>query len=222
MAFGVTSFDALNRLVGMKRSESFDDFFAPMKITDEQKRERIRLAEALEEEFLYMFSYMFYAYPILNEQMINDLRDGYIRQLEELGIVAMVADDIARRNNPYYQQAEKFAIDCIDATRRHKEDPYYYSEDRARLCAEDQSNFIYDIKEYSDALENGYTHKTWETVGDNRVRASHVEVEGETIPIEEPFVLGGGLMMHPHDDSLGVDENELIACRCSLSFNYGE
>lgn len=219
MAFGVTSFDELNQLVGMKRSEPFDDFFAPMKITDEQKRERIRLAEALEEEFLYMFSYMFYAYPILNEQMINDLRDGYIKQLEELGIAAMVADDIARRSNPYYQQAEKFAIDCIDATRRHKEDPYYYSADRARLNAEDQSNFVLDVKDLDDAIENGYTYKTWNTVGDNRVRESHVEVEGLTIPIEEPFVLQGGLMMSPHDGSMGVSDSELAMCRCSLSFS---
>lgn len=221
MAFGVTSFDELNKLVGMKRSEPFEDYFAPMKITDEQKRERIRLAKALEEEFLYMLSYMFYAYPTINESMVDDLRDGYIRQLEELGIAVMVADDIAR-NNPYYRQAEKFAIDCIDATQRHKDDPYYYSADRARLMAEDQSNFVLDVKDLADAIENGYKYKTWNTVGDNRVRESHVEVEGLTIPIEEPFVLRGGLMMSPHDDSMGVSEDELIFCRCSLTYSDSE
>ena len=221
MVFGVTSFDELNKLVGMKRSMPFADYFAPMKITNEQKRERIRLAEALEEEFLYMLSYMFYAYPTINESMVDDLRDGYIRQLEELGIAAMVADSIAR-NNPYYRQAEKFAIDCIDATQRHKDDPYYYSADRARLMAEDQSNFVLDVKDLADAIENGYTYKTWNTVGDNRVRESHAEVEGLTLPIEEPFVLQGGLMMSPHDGSMGVSDSELAMCRCSLSFNYGE
>lgn len=221
MAFGVTSFDELNKLVGMNRSEPFAQYFAPMKISAAQKRERQRLAEALEEEFLYMLSYMFYAYPTINESMVDDLRDGYIRQLEELGIAVMVADDIAR-SNPYYRQAEKFAIDCIESTQRHKDDPYYYSADRARFCAEDQANFIYDAKDYVDALENGFLYKTWNTVGDNRVRNSHVEVEGLTIPIEEPFVLQGGLMMAPHDDSLGVSEDELIMCRCSLTYSDSE
>lgn len=222
MAFGVLTFDELNKMVGMKRSESFNKYFAPMRISAKQKRERIRLAEALEEEFLYMLSYMFYAYPVINEQMVEDLRDGYIRQLEELGIATMVADDIARRNNVYYRQANKFAVDCIEATQRHKDDPYYYSADRARLMGEDQANFIFDAKDYADAVENGYLFKTWNTVGDNRVRNSHEEVEGLTIPIDEPFVLQGGLMMAPHDDSMGVSEEELIMCRCSLSYSNGE
>lgn len=221
MAFGVTSFDELNKLVGMKRSMPFADYFAPMKITDEQKRERIRLAEALEEEFLYMLSYMFYAYPTINESMVDDLRDGYIRQLEELGIAVMVADDIAR-NNPYYRQAEKFAIECIDATQRHKDDPYYYSADRARLNAEDQANFIGDIKADEEAIANGMKYKTWNTVGDNRVRFSHEEVEGLTIPVGELFVLQGGLLAYPHDTSHGCDVNEVSNCRCSLTYSDGE
>lgn len=215
MAFGVLTFDELNKLVGMKRSEPFEEYFAPMKISDEQKRERIRLAESLEDEFAYMMSYMFYAYPNINVEMADELRDRYMEQLVLLGIAVGAADRIAE----YEMQTQKFALEAIESTQRHKEDPYYYSEDRARLCAEDQSNFIYDIKEYGDALDAGYMYKTWETVGDNRVRSSHVEIEGTTIPLEEPFVLWGGLMMHPHDDSLGVDENELIGCRCSLSFS---
>ena len=196
MAFGVVSFDELNKLVGMNRSEPFDEYFAPMKISDEQKKERIRLAERLEDEFIYMLSYMFYAYPEINTDMANELRDRYLTALIDLGI--------------------------MDATQRHRDDPYYYSEDRARLCAEDQANFVYDIKDFSDALENGYAFKTWNTVGDNRVRDSHEEVEGLTIPIEEPFSLQGGLMMQPHDASLGVDESELIMCRCSLSYSMSE
>lgn len=211
MAFGVTSFDALNRLVGMKRSEPFDDFFAPMKITDEQKRERIRLAEAFKEEFLYMMSYMFYAYPTLNEQMIYDLRDAYIRAIEEVGLYSMV--------DQYYRQAEKFAIDCIEATQRHKEDPYFYSADRARLNAEDQSNRVYDFKDFNDAVANGMRYKTWNTVGDNRVRDSHEEVEGLTIPISDLFVLRGGLLAYPHDSSHGADTSELSGCRCTLTYS---
>lgn len=212
MAFGVVTFDQLNQLVGMKRSEAFIDYFAPMKISEERKSKRIRLAEHLYEEFLYMMSYMFYAYPHIDANMAYELRDRYIQQLEILGLASMAAVD----------QANKFAFDVVDATMRHSDDPYFYSADRARLCAEDQSNNIYDMSDFADAAQMGYTHKTWETVGDNRVRDTHEEIAGVTLPLEEPFVLAGGLMQHPHDDSLGVDDSELCGCRCSLSFSYGE
>ena len=207
MAFGIATFDELNKLVGMKRSEPLAYYFAPMKLTAEQKRKRLRLAEALEDEFVYMMAYMFYAYPNINEALVDEFKKRYLRQLEELGIAVGAL------------QAEKFSIDVVDATIRHKTDPYYYSKDRARLCAEDQSNVIYDISDFDDALHGNYTYKTWETAGDNHVRNSHVEVEGLTIPIDEPFQLQGGYMMYPHDDSLGVDESELIMCRCSLSYS---
>lgn len=210
---GITSFDELNKLVGMKKSDPFDEYFAPMKISEEQKKQRIRLAKRLEEEFLYVFSYMFYAYPIINGEMITDLRDRYMQQLLELGIATSIADDLYRR------QAYKFAVDAISATQRHKEDPYYYSADRARFCAEDQSCFICDKKDFADALEAGMRYKTWETIGDNHVRNSHLEVEGMTIPIEDVFVLEGGLLRYPHDTEMGASDDEVCGCRCTLSFS---
>lgn len=213
MVFGVTSFDELNKMVGMKRSEPFVDFFAPMKLSKERKSKRIYLAELFDDEFCYMMSYMFYAYPVLNDEMVMEMQRRYMNALVEFGILAGVASE------EYRIQAAKFAADAIAATSRHKDDPYYYSEDRARLMAEDQSNFINDIKDLEDAVADGYAYKTWETVGDNRVRATHAEIEGLTIPIEEPFELAGGLMMGPHDESLGVDDSEVVMCRCSLSFS---
>ncbi len=212
MSLGFRTFDQLNRLVGMERSIPLESYFAPMVLSAEKKRERLRLAKRLEEEFVYCMAYMFYAYPNINESMVKEFRDRYINQLMLLGIASAAATE----------QAEKFAIEVVDSTLNHREDPYYYSKDRARLCAEDQSNFIYDDKDFSDAVANGYLFKTWETVGDNRVRNSHVEVEGLTIPIEEPFVLQGGLMLAPHDLSMGADESEVILCRCTLSYSYGE
>lgn len=215
MALGVTSFDQLNQLVGMKRSMPLAYYFQPMNLSARQKRERLRLAEALEDEFVYCMAYMFYAYPNIGEPMVDEFRNRYMRQLIELGIAVGVVERI----ESYERQVNKFAIDAVESTIRHKDDLYYYSKDRARLMAEDQSNFIYDSKDFADAIEAGMQFKTWETVGDNRVRHSHAEVEGLTLPIDEPFVLEGGLMMAPHDDSMGVSEDELIMCRCSLSFS---
>lgn len=212
MSLGVTTFDQMNRLVGMERSIPLESYFAPMVLSAEKKRERLRLAKGLEEEFVYCMAYMFYAYPNINESMVKEFRDRYINQLMLLGIASAAATE----------QAEKFAIEVVDSTLNHREDPYYYSKDRARLCAEDQACFQGDIGDYAEAVESGMRFKTWETVGDNRVRESHAEVEGLTIGIDDVFVLQGGLLKFPHDTSLGISDDEVCGCRCTLSYSYGE
>ena len=189
-----------------------------MQISEKQKRERIRLAERLQEELIYMLALMFYSYPDINLSMALEMKDRYMQALIDLGIASSVANSMADLE----LQAAKFSTDMVETTQRHKDEPYYFSEDRARLMSEDQSNFVYDIEDFAEAIEAGMRYKTWNTVGDNRVRESHAEVEGLTIPINEPFQLQGGLLNYPHDTSLGCDENEVIACRCTLSYGMDE
>jgi len=56
--------------------------------------------------------------------------------------------------------------------------------------------------------------KTWITAEDERVRESHRELNGVTIPIDEPFANG---LMYPSDYS-GAPE-EVINCRCDIQYN---
>lgn len=219
MSLSVLSYDELNTLVGMKRSEPFDQYFEPMKLSVNQKKKRKRLAERLEEEFIYMLALLFYSYPNIRADAATELRDRYISALEGLGIATAIATSKAEKETELRLQATKFATDVVDVTQRHKDEPYYYSKDRARLASEDQANFVYDISDYSDAIANGNRYKTWEIVGDGRERESHAEVAGLTIPIEDVFVLQGGLLRHPHDASLGASEEELCGCRCSISYS---
>ena len=55
--------------------------------------------------------------------------------------------------------------------------------------------------------------KTWQTSGDDRVRDSHVGMDGETVGYDEPFSNG---MMFPGD---GDDPDEVINCRCTVAYN---
>jgi hypothetical protein len=61
--------------------------------------------------------------------------------------------------------------------------------------------------------------KTWVTAHDNRVRSSHVPLNGVTIPFDQPFEAEGGLMMFPGDDSLGAGAEERVNCRCAVLYN---
>lgn len=70
---------------------------------------------------------------------------------------------------------------------------------------------------------NAEVVKVWHTMGDERVRHSHVDA-GErygvfsAIPVAQPFQLAGGQLLFPGDTSLGVSMTEIYNCRCHLEY----
>jgi len=60
--------------------------------------------------------------------------------------------------------------------------------------------------------------KVWRTVRDERVRHSHEALQGQTQPLDQPFISGAGnLLMHPGDQSLGAGLEDVINCRCVIT-----
>lgn len=62
--------------------------------------------------------------------------------------------------------------------------------------------------------------KIWDDAGDNRVRHSHEQMDGQRRALDEPFVspLSGARLMHPGDTSLGASGKEVIGCRCRVRY----
>lgn len=58
--------------------------------------------------------------------------------------------------------------------------------------------------------------KQWCTSGLSNVRDSHAAVDGVMVDQDEPFKLPGGLLMYPHDTSMGADASEIINCACDV------
>ena len=56
--------------------------------------------------------------------------------------------------------------------------------------------------------------KQWCISGLGNTRPSHELMDGVTVDEDEPFVLPGGMMMYPHDTSMGADAGEIINCAC--------
>lgn len=56
--------------------------------------------------------------------------------------------------------------------------------------------------------------KQWSISGLGNTRESHEAMDGVTVDQDEPFVLPGGLLLYPHDTSLGADASEIINCAC--------
>ena len=54
----------------------------------------------------------------------------------------------------------------------------------------------------------------WLSRRDDKVRDTHVEADGQIVPLDGIFTVGGAQMRFPGDDSLGAPPSEIVNCRC--------
>lgn len=116
-----------------------------------------------------------------------------------------------------------FSVQTSDSHVREDEDgnaksDYWLSYERASNIANSETNTFLNYTDFVEAKERGYTHKSWLTMLDNKVRDTHEEVEGQTIGIDEPFHVGNSEMRFPHDLALSPDPKEVINCRCAVEY----
>lgn len=58
--------------------------------------------------------------------------------------------------------------------------------------------------------------KRWVATADDRTRDEHLNADGQEVPNDEPFEVGGEQMMYPGDISLGASAWNVINCRCTV------
>lgn len=54
--------------------------------------------------------------------------------------------------------------------------------------------------------------KQWIATGDNRTRDDHLDAHGQTVPIDEPFIVGGEPLDFPLDPAASAEQT--VQCRC--------
>lgn len=59
--------------------------------------------------------------------------------------------------------------------------------------------------------------KTWINTDDERTRDTHIDAGGQTVPIDQPFLVGDSELMYPGDPD-GPPE-ETVNCRCSATYD---
>lgn len=70
---------------------------------------------------------------------------------------------------------------------------------------------------YESASKLGIdVYKRWIATKDERTRHDHGMADGQTVPYDKPFTVGGYPMMHPGDRSLGAPGKEIYNCRCRM------
>jgi len=221
------SFDNINIL--KRRSLPYDEYYGDMQLTSEQKKKRRELALILEDYIMIFFDviYMGYMQDISNEitakqdltyNLYETLSDkGFFESEDELD--KYIADTV---NNAYTSTQDNLVnhFDDYDYTGNG---PYWVSEDRAMFVAENEANTLFNSQEYIEAKANGYTHKIWMAYPDDRVRPTHVDVDGAKIPIGSYFDVGRARMLYPKDVtselSTGADcPEEVVNCRCTVIY----
>ena len=88
-----------------------------------------------------------------------------------------------------------------------------FSKERASLISLNETNWIYNYLNHMELRKTQSTH-TWESMKDEKVRDSHIMADGQTVPIDKPFLINGYKMMFPMDDSYGAPLSEILGCRC--------
>lgn len=89
---------------------------------------------------------------------------------------------------------------------------------RAKVIAITETNGAANAGWYASAVNaqnelGARLLKEWVTAHDPRVRPSHRRADGQTKPLEQPFIVGGWPLMYPGDKN-GPPE-EVIGCRCT-------
>lgn len=180
------------------------DFFDEMDVDDINKR--TELAINLERIFRDLF-YLAIIGEASREELIARLISEYSQEI------------VASGYRPNYAHIERVCEDVVDNTLEKIDTPYMTSTDRSILIAETETNNVANHDELEEAKANGKTEKVWVTMMNNKVRPTHMAIDGMTIGIDDLFEVGDALMRFPCDEEMAYDSpQETVNCRCHLLF----
>lgn len=226
---GLTNFDELNTLSttetikddrhkATRKKIPIHDYFENMQISEEEKEKRVRLANLLLADVLFLFAL---SKRNQDKQYLSEaFQKRYLSSVQK----------VAEPDQKMQRYIRKVCDSIVDTTLKggslttskanKPQDPYVVSVDRATNVAENEANAILNGDEYITAVKNGCTKKRWKSYRDERVRADHADVDGQVVDISRPFRVGKYMMMYPKDDSLGAGLEEIVNCRCSVEYLY--
>lgn len=205
----------------MSKIIPIDRFFAEMELSEEEKKRREDLANELLILFLLLFN------EIEAERLIHgDLSNVNITYFKEMlyrqycdkvDVYILLLLALLGNTDEIEEEIRQRTSFIVDTTLKF-EDEFYTSEDRATMLACNEANYVGNNTDYKIANYQGYRHKQWLTMKDERVRISHALVDGQTVGIDEYFKVGGYEMLYPMDTSKGAPPDETANCRCVCKY----
>lgn len=212
------------------------EYFDEMNILKDDKLRREKTAKEFINALVDFFAAQFlnlisgiFLYEKTSADYENELMDLYLAMMPEYQYETEVREK-AYRFSKYIQEATERAVANANGNDDYKmsrmtggmmkeEDvpksvKRMFSEGRATEIALNETNWIYNWINHQNLVDKKQNTHTWVSMRDERVRVSHWEADGQTVPINEPFIINGYKMMFPLDDSMGAPIDEIINCRC--------
>jgi len=91
----------------------------------------------------------------------------------------------------------------------------------AKVAALTETHAAAIAAQHNSVLELGIpiSTKTWAATHDHRTRPAHRAADGQTVPVDAPFVVEGYPIPLPGDGSLGAPLELIINCRCGVIYD---
>jgi uncharacterized protein with gpF-like domain len=160
----------------------------------------------------------------------NDEREARIRDwiARHLGKQAqLIADTTVKRVTDRINRGLSDGLSISEIADQLRDEFPAMAATRAAMIARTEVQAAAQAGQLESARASGLAlFKEWVSSGDSRVRSfadgrfSHRQADGETVPMDEPFVMTGESLDHP--GAFGGSPGNIINCRCSAIYNLPE
>lgn len=211
-------------------------YYGEMELPTAEKKVRIVMAEQLQN---LVSKYYETVRTILSDENTNkrkkdillaaavlSLKNAYLSVFDKYYLTYINAAGTGS-GEPYsgtdawkHRRAYDFALWITQTAQR--EPNLAFSDSHAAAVTRTEVNAVCNLAAMDAAYRQGKRFKTWKTFGDAKVRPSHKAANGQRVPLDMPFTVGGYEMMFPNDSSLGAPAGEVVNCRCVLEFDDGK
>lgn len=196
-------------------------------LTRDEINERADTATIIELELIKLLNYMEAEY----RKSLDDFLNNYGNFSDGLNRIYNIADEraLGQRRSAFAQRFSELQRSEWDKLlpitlkrlqiyeiAKDVSILWLFSASRAEKAARNTTNSLYGCSRFEQLKQQGYKYKEWHTIMDGRERATHAIANGQIVPIDEPFIVGGYKMMFPRDVTYGAPPSEIINCRCSI------
>lgn len=188
----------------------YKQYFDSMALTNKQKEDRIKAAKTFEEILLdYIVTVAleneFGAESTTKEVLMEEYADAVKEFIDDPDFVDVYTTTL---------------LSFIEETTiKNKGQEYNTSYQRAMDLSANQASIVLNRDDFQKKSRAGCTRKQWITKSDEKVRFSHMKLDGEIIGIDDFFLTGEAIMRFPLDfEYASGHPEELNHCRCSIDY----
>lgn len=197
-------------------------YFGEMEISVDEKKRRIAFASEFQQK-------MWKFYDVIQALILNGLSSGNGAAISvDIAVMASaLAKEYRRIVSIYYPEIAEYASDWLEThsrqfaiwvTQTSENEPDFPIMERTVTTVRTEANQVGNLALLYLATQDGKRYKRWKIFGDGKERPSHKDAGGQTVPISEPFIVGGYQLMFPCDSSLGAPPQEIVNCRCTVEY----